>query len=88
MTGNYRKQDKEDEKYLDWVKSTYMKKAISYPILYDKNGGNAIKFKASSLPLTILLDDQSRIIEYRIGIKGAKIVMDRIRKEISIDNLK
>lgn len=87
ITGLYRKTDREEkDKYMSWVNFTLKKQLISYPILYDDEAGNATKFKVTSLPLTVLLDDQSRIIEYRIGIKGAKLILDKVKKELSVKN--
>lgn len=86
ITGLYRKSDHEDkDRFLTWAKKTYTDKVISYPIIFDEEAGNALKFKVSSFPLTVLLDHKSRIIEYRIGIKGAEIVMDRVKRELNVE---
>ena len=69
---------------MNWVNSTLKNQTLSYPILFDVESANAEIFKVSSLPLTVLLDSKSRIIEYRIGIKGAKLVLDRITKELGL----
>jgi thiol-disulfide isomerase/thioredoxin len=83
ITGPYRSKDSEEpNQYLKWVKNTISNIDISYPLIFDIEAKNAFKFKARSLPLTVLLDHQSRIIEYRIGIKGAQLIIDRVNKNI------
>lgn len=49
---------------------------ISYPILIDSTMNVRVKYKADILPATVLIDKDGNVLDYQIGLDGAKKIMD------------
>jgi thiol-disulfide isomerase/thioredoxin len=49
---------------------------ISYPILIDSTTNVRVKYKADILPATVLMDKDGNVLDYQIGLDGAKKIMD------------
>jgi|GEM_PF-4463380 len=69
---DYRSDDVDE---LDKIKKLITKLAIDYPILIDTSTNVRNKYKAGILPATVLIDREGNVLDYQIGIDGAKEIM-------------
>lgn len=61
---------------LQKIKHTLDKLEVSYPILVDSSTTVRTAYRADVLPATVLIDQKGKVLDYQIGIDGAKKIMD------------
>ena len=57
------------------IKALVRKLNITYPILIDTSTHVRVRYKADILPATVLIDETGKVLDYQIGIDGAKKIM-------------
>ena len=64
------------------IGQTLKKVKVGYPILIDSTTAVRAAYNADILPATVLLDNQGRVVDFQIGIEGAKKVMHYVREQL------
>lgn len=67
-----------DTTELSRIRQLVSKLDISYPILIDSTTQVRAQYRADLLPATALIDKQGTVLDYQIGINGAKKIMDYV----------
>lgn len=75
MVGATALYDGSPEKELVRLERFLAQRGITYPSLVSADGELQEAFHVRSLPTTLLLDD-GRVVAYRIGIRGARAVLN------------
>ena len=83
ITGFYRSSERKNkEQTLNRMKEMINKFTITYNVVIDKGVSTWDSYMAKTLPLTILIDENHIVRDYKIGIKGAKRIMKKVKKEL------
>lgn len=64
-----------DEDELSKIKDLIHDLKITYPVLVDNTKSVRTQYKADLLPATVLIDREGRVVDYQVGIDGAKKLM-------------
>lgn len=67
-----------DKSELTKIKALVKKLNVSYPILIDTSRNVRVLYKADILPATVLIDENGNVLDYQIGIDGAKKIMQYV----------
>lgn len=66
---------REKIKELQKIEKVMNRLQISYPILVDSTLSVRTAYRADILPATVLLDQEGNVVDYQVGIEGAKKIM-------------
>lgn len=56
--------------------------SLTYPIVADSSTSVRVMYKADILPATVLVDENGVVLDYQIGVDGAKEIMKYVKKRI------
>lgn len=70
------------DKELQKIEKIINRLFLTYPIVADSSTSVRVKYKADILPATVLVDQNGVVLDYQIGMDGAKEIMKVIKAKI------
>ncbi|WP_224484030.1 TlpA disulfide reductase family protein [Robertkochia aurantiaca] len=64
------------------IRETIHQVEVQYPILIDSTTAVRVAYKADILPATVLLNQNGEVVDYQIGIDGAKKIMRFVTEQM------